>query len=133
MKKIIALLFTLCLLVSCAWAQSKHEKKKNLVVKEWRQKADGKDKFLDQQITYDPQGRKIEDVEYASYGQKRRTVYEYDGDSRLVKREVEYDDKNHVVRIRKFEYNADGSRKMQYNYKPNGTLISVREYEYTYK
>ena len=44
-----------------------------------------------------------------------------------------YDDKNHVSRIKKFEYNEDGTKKAQYNYKPNGKLESTKTFEYSYK
>jgi len=35
-----------------------------------------------------------------------------------------------VVRVRKYEYNADGTKNKQYNYLPNGKLYSVKTYEY---
>ena len=47
-----------------------------------------------------------------------------------VSREVVYNEKDKPVRIRKFEYNADGTKKKQYNYAPNGKLQSVKEFEY---
>ena len=50
-----------------------------------------------------------------------------------VVREIEYNDRDRVVRIRKFEYDADGSKKRQLNYYPNGKLESVKEYEYIAK
>lgn len=105
---------------------------KSTIVKEWKQKAGSKAKarHLDHQTTYDALGRKTEEIEYASYGQQYRIVYEYDGKSRSCTREVEYDDKDQVRRIRKYEYNADGTRKCQYTYKPNGHLVSTKEFEY---
>lgn len=130
------LLLTLLLAIagSQACAQSvtspKREAKKNLVVKEWQTKAGAKKKVLDHQTTYDGQGRKSEEIEYASYGQKYRIVYEYEGSSTRCSREVEYDDKDHVVVIRKYEYNDDGTRKRQYNYHPNGKLASTKDFEY---
>jgi hypothetical protein len=120
----------------CAQSQSggqKRERKKNLVVKEWNTKAGAKTPYLDNMVTYDHLGRKIEEIEYASYGQKKRTVYEYDGDNTKCSRQVEYDDKNHITRIKKFEYNDDGTRSKQYNYKPNGKLESTKNFEYSYK
>lgn len=109
---------------------SKRDAKKNLVVKEWKTKSGAKKPFLDHQTTYDAYGRKAEEVEYASYGQKYRIVYEYEGTSSRCSREVEYDDKDHVAVIRKYEYNDDGTRKRQYNYHPNGKLASTKEFEY---
>lgn len=136
MNKRIAILLIVSLIGGCAWAQDKNtkrERKKNLVVKEWNTKAGTKTPYLDNMVTYDEQGRKIEEIEYASYGQKKRTVYKYEGSSTKCVRQEEYDDKNHVVRIKKFEYNEDGTKKRQYNYKPNGKLESTKDFEYSYK
>lgn len=112
---------------------SKRERKKNLIVKEWNTKAGSSTPYLDNKVTYDAQGRKIEEIEYASYGQKKRTTYSYEGNSTRCKEQVEYDDKNRAVRIKQFEYNNDGTRKKQYNYKPNGKLESTKTYEYSYQ
>ena len=134
--KNVVILLTLCLLGGSLWAQDKpgkRERKKNLVVKEWNTKSGTKTPYLDNVVTYDELGRKIEEIEYASYGQKKRTTYEYDGTSTRCTRQVEYDDKNHAVRIKKFEYNEDGTKRVQYNYKPNGKLESTKTFEYSYK
>lgn len=135
MKKFIILFLVLSFIGGSVFAQdksTKRERKKNLVVKEWNTKAGSSTPFLDNMVTYDEHGRKIEEIEYASYGQKKRTVYEYDGSSTKCSRQIEYDDKNHVSRIKKFEYNDDGTKKIQYNYKPNGKLESTKRFEYTY-
>ena len=108
---------------------SKKERKKNLVVKEWNLKAGSQTPFLDNVVTYDEMGRKVEEIEYASYGQKYRIVYEYEGKNTKCSREVEYNDKNKVVSIKKFEYNADGTKSKQYTYLPNGKLKSTKIYE----
>lgn len=136
MNKKIIFILACCLLGGSLWAQTntnKRERKKNLVVKEWNTKTGSKTPYLDNIVTYDELGRKIEETEYASYGQKKRTVYEYEGNSTKCSRQIEYDDKNRVTRIKKFEYNEDGTRKMQYNYKPNGKLESTKTFEYSYK
>lgn len=136
MNKRIVILLVACLVGGCLWAQNgpgKRERKKNLVVKEWNTKAGSKTPYLDNMVTYDKLGRKIEEIEYASYGQKKRTVYEYEGTNTKCSRQIEYDDKNHVNRIKKFEYNKDGTRRVQYNYKPNGKLESTKTFEYSYK
>ncbi len=136
MKKQIVLLMLLCLVGGCVWGQdkvNKRERKKNLVVKEWNLKAGSKTPYLDNVVTFDDKGRKIEEIEYASYGQKKRVVYEYDGDATKCARQIEYDDKNHVRRIRKYEYNEDGTKAKQYNYNPNGKLESTKTFEYSYK
>lgn len=136
MNKHVVIILALCLLGGVLWAQDKpgkRERKKNLVVKEWNTKVGTKTPYLDNVVTYDELGRKIEEIEYASYGQKKRVTYEYEGTSTKCIRQVEYDDKNHPVRIKKFEYNEDGTKKVQYNYKPNGKLESTKTFEYSYK
>ena len=136
MKKHLLLLLVLCLVGGAVGAQEKQgkrDRKKNLVVKEWNTRHGSSTPYLDNMVTYDELGRKIEEIEYASYGQKKRTTYAYDGTSNRCKEQVEYDDKNHAVRIKQFEYNDDGTRKKQYNYKPNGKLESTKTFEYSYK
>ena len=136
MNKHIITILALCLLGGSLWAQdqpNKRERKKNLVVKEWNLRAGSRTPYLDNVVTYDEQGRKIEEIEYASYGQKKRVIYEYEGQSTKCKRQIERDDKDRVVRIKVFEYNDDGTRKKQYNYYPNGKLESTKDFEYSYK
>ena len=115
---------------------AKRENRKGMVLKEWNTAAGDKRAFLDRVTTYDQFGRKIEEIEYASYGQKWRVVSEYPANSDItakVVREIEYNDRDKVVRIRKFEYNEDGSKKRQLNYYPNGKLESVKTFEYVPK
>jgi hypothetical protein len=136
MKKQILIVLLLCLVGGVVWGQDKQvkrERKKNLIVREWNTKAGSKTPYLDNTVTYDEYGRKVEEIEYASYGQKRRTTYSYEGVSTKCKEQVEYDDKNKPVRIKQFEYNSDGTRKVQRNYKPNGKLESTKTFEYSYK
>lgn len=114
----------------------KRENRKGMVLKEWNTVVGSKMPFLDHVTTYDSLGRKIEEIEYASYGQKSRVVSEYPPNSDVtakVTREIEYNDRDKVVRIRKFEYNDDGSKKRQLNYFPNGKLEAVKVYEYVSK
>ena len=111
----------------------KRERRQGMTVKEWNTPAGGKQAFLDHVTTYDSLGRKIEEIEYASYGQKSRVVSEYPPDSDVtakVVREIEYNDRDRVSRIKKYEYYPDGTKKRQLNYYPNGKLESVKEYEY---
>ena len=110
---------------------AKREGRKNLVVKEWNTDARTKTRWLDRQTKYDSQGRKVEEIEYASYGQKWRETMEYGENGRVVK-EVEYDDRNKPVRIRKYEWNENGTKKKQYNYAPNGKLLSIKVFEYVF-
>ena len=108
---------------------AKRAGRKNLTIKEWNTDAKSKTRWLDRVTTYDSEGRKNEQIEYASYGQKWRETYEYGENGRVV-REVEYDDRDKPKSIRKYEYNADGTKKKQYNYAPNGRLQTIKVFEY---
>ena len=142
MKKLLILL-ALCSLSVVTFAQSvsestinKRENRKGMVLKEWNTPSGDKRAFLDRATTYDELGRKIEEIEYASYGQKWRVVSEYPANSDItakVVREIEYNDRDKVVRIRKFEYDEDGAKVRQLNYYPNGKLESVKTFEYVPK
>ena len=112
--------------------EEKRERRQNRVVKEWNSENNGKRKWMDHLTVFDSEGRKIEEIEYATYGQKERVVSEYGEDGKCIK-EIVYNDKNKVFRIRKFEYNADGTKKIQYNYLPNGKLYSTKIFEYSYR
>ena len=139
MKKHLVLLILLIATLGCS-AQSlltpetlaKRAKRKNLTVKEWNTDSHTKTRWLDRITTYDDQGRKVEEIEYASYGQRWRVTYKYSETTGKVIEEIVYNDKNHVSRIRKYEWNDDGTKKKQYNYSPNGRLISVKVFEYTF-
>lgn len=137
MRKRLLILLAICLAGGSVLAQDnkpgKRERKKNLVVKEWNTRAGSTIPYLDNQVTYDELGRKTEEIEYASYGQKKRITYRYEGTSTQCVEQVEYDDKNKPVRIKQFEYNDDGTRKIQRNYKPNGKLETTKTFEYSYK
>ena len=142
MKKLLILL-AFCSLSVLTFAQSvsestinKRENRRGMVLKEWNTAAGDKRAFLDRVTTYDEYGRKIEEIEYASYGQKWRIVFEYPKDSDItakVVREIEYNDRDKVSRIRKFEYDEDGAKVRQLNYYPNGKLESVKTFEYVPK
>ena len=108
---------------------AKRAGRKNRTIKEWNTDAKTKTRWLDRVTTYDSEGRKIEQIEYASYGQKWRETYEYGEHGRVV-REVDYDDRDKPKSIRKYEYNSDGTKKKQYNYAPNGRLQTIKVYEY---
>lgn len=110
---------------------AKRVRRKNLTVKEWNVEQRTSTRWLDHLKVYDDQGRCVEEIEYAQYGQKERIVTTY-GENGLVEKEVVYDDRNKVVRVRKYEYNADGTKSKQYNYLPNGRLYSIKTYEYAF-
>lgn len=107
----------------------RRERRKGLTIKEYNTDAKGKAVWLDHLTVYNAKGLKIEEVEYATYGMRERVLFEYDANDRCIK-EVVYDDRNKVSRIRKNEYNADGTKKTQYNYLPNGRLYSTKQYQY---
>lgn len=109
---------------------AKREYRKNLVIKEYKTDGKGKDRELEAEVIYNEKGYKIEEIEYATAGMKERTTFEYDENNRCIK-EVLYDDRNKVKRIRKIEYNADGTKKAHYNYLPNGRLYSTKQFEYS--
>jgi len=102
---------------------------KNMTIKEWNTDAKSKTRWLDRVTTYDEKGRKVEEIEYTSYGQKWRETYKYDEQDRIVQ-EVEYDEKDKPRYVRKYEYNSDGSKKKQYNYSPSGKLMTIKVFEY---
>ena len=138
MRNKLLLLFVALVCASTAIAQevspetlSKRAKRKNLTVTEWNTDAKGNNRWTDHVTVYDELGRKIEEIEYASYGQRERVVTTY-GENGLVEKEIVYNDRNKPVRVRKYEYNADGTKKKQYNYLPNGKLYSIKEYNYKF-
>ena len=141
--KRLALILAFVAISIGAFAQSvsestiaKRDNRRGMVLKEWNTAAGDKRAFLDRVTTYDEFGRKVEEIEYASYGQKWRIVFEYPEGSDItakVVREIEYNDRDRVSRIRKFEYDEDGSKVRQLNYYPNGKLESVKTYEYVPK
>ncbi len=111
---------------------SRREDRKNLVVKEWNTDPATKTRRLDRISIYNDRGYKISETEYANYGQRMRSTFER-YDSGKVKQEVEYDDRDKPVRIRKYEYNEDGTKKTQYNYLPNGKLHVIKTFEYIFE
>ena len=113
--------------------EEKREFHKSLVVKEINTDAKGKRQWLDRLTVWDENGFKLEDIEYAVYGQKLRVTFEYDKTTGKCIRENEYNDKNKLVRIRKYEYYPNGRKKIQYNYNPDGKLFSTKVFEYSYK
>lgn len=139
MKKSIVIISLLACTLS-VFAQSlltpeqlaKREKRKNLTVKEWNTDDKTKTRWLDRIKVYDSQGRCVEEIEYATYGQKWRITSKYDDATGKVLEEVEYNDRNRPVRIRRYEWNEDGTKAKQYNYLPNGKLYSVKVFEYIF-
>ena len=67
---------------------AKRAKRKNMTLKEWNTDAASRTKWLDHMTVYDAEGRKVEEIEYADYGQVWRVVTEYEAEG-PVSREVE--------------------------------------------
>ena len=130
MIKILILTALALLLCPAAGAQEAQKiNKKNLVIKEWNTDPKGGNKVLDHTTTYNPEGKKIDEIEYGSDGQKWRKRYEYGTDGK-VSRELVYDGHNRLQTYKKFEYNEFGRKKIQYTYNAKGKLLSIKHYEY---
>ena len=130
MKKILTVLALALLLVPAARAQEPQKmNKKNLVVKEWNTDPKGGNKVLDHVTTFSAEGKKVEEIEYSTSGQKWRKRFEYGPDGR-VSRELVYDERNRLQTYKKFEFNEFGKKKVQYTYNPKGKLLSIKNYEY---
>ena len=112
---------------------AKRAKRKNLTVKEWNTDSSKKSRWLDHMTVYDEKGRKIEEVEYNQFGQIERITSEYDPETDMIIKEVVYNDRNKPERIRKYEYNSDGTKCKQYNYLPNGKLYTIKIFEYIFE
>ena len=92
----------------------------------------GSAKVLDHVTVFSPEGRKIEETEYGSDGQKWRKRYERGADGKLS-REYVYDGRNRLVTYKTFEYDELARKKVQYTYNPKGNLIGIKHYEYLAK
>lgn len=129
MKRFITILSILLLASVAVYAQDARAAKKNLVVKEWNTNAKGA-RTIDHVTTYNADGRKIEEIEYDSYGkQKWRKRFEWGENGRMA-RELVYDERNKLVNFKKFEFNELGKKKAQYTYDPKGRLTATKVYEY---
>ena len=137
MKRILSLCIAAMLCCIPAAAQldaatmAKRQARKNLVIREWNTDAKSNVRWLDHVTTYNDKGEKIEEIEYNQYGQVWCETYEYDANGKISVN-TRYDDKNKVSLVRKYEYNEDLTKKRQYNYLPNGTLQTVKTFEYSY-
>ena len=135
MKKLLTLLALAFALVVPAMAQNtaagQKINKKNLVIKEWNTDPRSGKKVLDRVTTYNADGKKIEEIEYGSEGQKWRKRFEYapGTDGKCTKESV-YDERNRLNTVKKYEYNEFGRKKTQYNYNAKGKLLTVKVFEY---
>ncbi|MBR0109259.1 MAG: hypothetical protein IJM05_01495 [Bacteroidales bacterium] len=132
MRKIIVAALMALLLIPAAGAQDTLAvkiNKKNLVIKEWNTDPRSGARALDHITTFSPEGKKIEEIEYNSDGQKWRKRFEYGADGK-VSRELVYDGRNRLQTYKTFEYNEFARKKVQYTYNPKGKLLSIKHYEY---
>ncbi len=130
MKRLIILAAAALLFIPGAYAQEAPKiNKKNLVIKEWNTDPKGSSKVLDHVTTFSAEGKKIEEIEYNSDGQKWRKRFEYGPDGRLS-RELVYDDRNRLQTYKTFEWNEFSRKKVQYTYSAKGKLLSIKHYEY---
>ena len=107
---------------------------KNLTVKEWKTTPDGKKSWVDHIEVYNHKGQLISESEYSDYGRNLawRAEYEYNAAGQLV-REVVYNERNKISKVRKYEYDSKGACTRRLNYNANGTLNSYRKFEYIYE
>ena len=130
MKRLILIVAWALLLLPAAGAQEPQKmNKKNLVIKEWNTDPKGGNKVLDHVTTFSPEGKKTEEIEYNSDGQKWRKRFEYGPDGK-VSRELVYDNHNRLQTYKTFEWNEFGKKKVQYTYNAKGKLLSIKHYEY---
>ena len=130
MKRLIFIVASALLLLPAAGAQEPQKmNKKNLVIKEWNTDPKGGNKVLDHVTTFSPEGKKTEEIEYNSDGQKWRKRFEYGPDGK-VSRELVYDNHNRLQTYKTFEWNEFGKKKVQYTYNAKGKLLSIKHYEY---
>ena len=130
MKRLLTIAAALLLLLPALSAQEAQKiNKKNLVIKEWNTDAKTNARILDHQTTYNPDGKKVEEIEYGQRGQKWRKRYEYGADGK-VSRELIYDERNKLNSVKKFEYNEFGRKKTQYTYNNKGKLQTIKVFEY---
>ena len=134
MKRLLTILALAFALIAPAAAQNttgQKINKKNLVIKEWNTDPRSGKKVLDHVTTYDADGKKIEEIEYNSEGQKWRKRFEYapGAEGKCVKESV-YNERNRLETVKKYEYNEFGRKKTQYNYNAKGKLLTIKVFEY---
>lgn len=129
MSRIIVFIAGLLLILPPAFAQEQKQDKRNLVIKEWNTDVRSRRQALDHQTIYNADGKKIEETEYNSDGQKWRKRFEY-GTNGKVCRESAYDEKNRLVSVKKIEYDALNRKKVQYTYNAKGKLVTTKTFEY---
>ena len=109
-------------------------KGKQLTVNEWKTTPDGKKKWIDHAEVYNAKGELIEEAEYSDYGTRLawRAEYQYNERGQLIK-ELIYNERDKISKIRTFEYDASGVCTRRMNYSADGKLNSYRQYQYTFE
>lgn len=140
--KIFRLIFILLALSSTLIAHAEKAERsllaqsegKTLTVKEWKTTPDGKNKWVDHTETYNKLGQLIAEAEYSDFGRHLawRAEYEYNDKGQLIK-EIVYNERDKVSKVRKYEYDSNGRCTRRLNYNANGTLNSYRQFEYTFE
>ena len=103
--------------------------KRNLVIKEWNTDARSNNRTLDHVTTYSADGKKLEEIEYGSSGQKWRKRFKYNEAGKCIEEDI-YDERNRLNSVKKFEYNDFGRKKTQTTYNPKGKVVSIKHFEY---
>ena len=139
MKQITLILATLLLSLFAHAEQPERsqlakEHGKALTVKEWKTTPDGKNKWIDHTESYNSLGQLIAEAEYSDFGRHLawRAEYEYNDKGQLIK-EVVYNERDKISKVRKYEYDSNGICTRRLNYNANGTLNSYRQFEYIFE
>ena len=103
--------------------------KRNLVIKEWNTDVRSSARVLDHVTTYSADGKKLEEIEYGSSGQKWRKRFTYNEAGKCVQEDI-YDERNRLNSIKKFEYNEFGRKKTQTTLNAKGKVVAVKHFEY---
>ncbi len=112
-------------------AKEKDDKpsKSNMTVREWKVDAATNQKMLDHVTVFNENGRKVEEIEYDSNGQKWRKRYEHGANGKVAVEYV-YNHANKLDNYRKFEFDEFGRKKTEYIYDAKGKLKRYKVYEY---
>ena len=115
-------------------AQMAKDAAKGMMVKEWKTTPDGKNKWIDHTESYNSLGQLIAEAEYSDFGRHLawRAEYEYNDKGQLIK-EVVYNERDKISKVRKYEYDSNGICTRRLNYNANGTLNSYRQFEYIFE
>ena len=103
--------------------------KRNLIIKEWNTDARSNNRTLDHVTTFSADGKKLEEIEYGSSGQKWRKRFKYNEAGKCIQEDI-YDERNRLNSVKKFEYNEFGRKKTQTTYNAKGKVVAIKHFEY---